>query len=248
MKLVFAHDHLFKKDKYGNLYTGGSFNNEVWKRYLKHFDEITVIARLDNKIVDVQNKYNNFDLPQTTFVQIPSLSGPVAQFKNRPIAKRKIRSVLKKSDALIARLPSEIGNLAIQVAKELNMPYAVEVVACVWDALWNYGSLQAKIYAPIATYKMKKNVKNAPYVLYVTENFLQQRYPCLGKTTNVSDVEIDKILDENLTKRLNKIENKKQLTKIGMIGNLNNRIKGWDIALKALKLLKKIILILNSMY
>lgn len=61
-------------------------------------------------------------------------------------------------------------------------------------------------------------------------------------------MEIDKILDENLTKRLNKIENKKQLTKIGMIGNLNNRIKGWDIALKALKLLKKIILILNSMY
>lgn len=52
-------------------------------------------------------------------------------------------------------------------------------------------------------------------------------------------MEIDKILDENLTKRLNKIENKKQLTKIGMIGNLNNRIKGWDIALKALKLLKK---------
>lgn len=85
----------------------------------------------------------------------------------------------------------------------------------------------------------EKNVKNAPYVLYVTENFLQQRYPCLGKTTNVSNVEIDKILDENLTKRLNKIENKKQLTKIGMIGNLNNRIKGWDIALKALKLLKK---------
>ena len=47
MKLAFAHDHLFQIDEKGQFYTGGSFNNEAWKRYLNHFDEVTVLARLE---------------------------------------------------------------------------------------------------------------------------------------------------------------------------------------------------------
>lgn len=47
MRLAFAYDHLFQQDEEGNLFTGGSFNNQVWKRYLNHFDEIIVLARLE---------------------------------------------------------------------------------------------------------------------------------------------------------------------------------------------------------
>ncbi|AXN37655.1 glycosyltransferase [Peribacillus butanolivorans] len=239
MRVVFAHDHIFKKDSAGNFYTAGSFNNEVWKRYLIHFDEIIVTARLDKKEIDNNNKYNDFNLPKTSFIPIPSLSGPLAQFKNRTYAAEKIKETLENSDALIARLPSEIGNLAIEIAEEMGKPYAVEVVACVWDALWNYGSIQAKIYAPLATYKMKRLVKKAPYAIYVTNSFLQNRYPCSGKIQNISNVEIQQTLDSSLLNRLNKIENSKQLCNIGMIGNLNNRIKGWDVALRALAILDK---------
>ncbi|BAM48137.1 glycosyltransferase [Amphibacillus xylanus] len=238
MRLAFAHDHLFQEDEQGNLYTGGSFNNQAWKRYLNHFDEIIVLARkekLDNKY---NNKtYNNFDLKETKLEPVPSISGPIKQFSNKKEAEDIIRKTLIDSDALIARLPSETGNLAIRIAKKLNKPYAVEVVACVWDALWNHGSLMGKIYAPIAMHKMKKKVYESPYTLYVTNEFLQKRYPTKGKTTNVSNVEISSVFEKAYEIRNSRLEGK-TIYKIGMIGSLKNRIKGWDVALNALSILK----------
>jgi glycosyltransferase involved in cell wall biosynthesis len=238
MKLAFAHDHLFQEDKQGKLFTGGSFNNQAWKRYLNHFDEIVVLARKEKLNDKYENKtYNNFDLQETKLQAVPSISGPIKQFSNRKEAEEVIRKTLINSDALIARLPSETGNLAIRIAKELDKPYAVEVVACVWDALWNHGRPLGKIYAPVAMYKMKKKVFESPYTLYVTNEFLQKRYPTKGKATNVSNVEINEVNEEGYDIRLNRLKNK-QIYKIGMIGSLKNRIKGWDVALNALSLLK----------
>ena len=237
MRLAFAHDHIFQQDEQGNLFTGGSFNNQVWKRYLNHFDEIIVLARLEKLTDRYNNKtYNRFDLVETKLQAVPSVSGPVKQLTNKKEAVDIIRKTLINSDALIARLPSEIGHLAIKVAKELNKPYAVEVVACVWDALWNHGKLMGKIYAPIAMHKMKRQVLSSPYTLYVTDEFLQRRYPTKGKTTNVSDVEISHIYEESYNIRDERIKNTDSY-KIGMIGSLKNHIKGWDVALKAMSIL-----------
>ncbi len=238
MKLVFAHDHLFQLDKNGNLFTGGSYNNQIWERYLNHFDEVTVLARVENLQDQNSNKiYNPFDLKETQLVSVPSLSGPIKQFSNKKKAKEIIRNALMNADVLIARLPSEIGNLAISIAKELNMLYAVEVVACVWDALWNHGELLAKIYAPIAMKKMKERVLDSPYTLYVTGEFLQKRYPTRGKSVSISDVEIYKVYENALELRSRKSNNGP--TKIGMIGSLKNGIKGLGVALKAFQLLDR---------
>lgn len=236
MKLAFAHDHLFQKDSNGRLFTGGSFNNQAWKRYLNHFEEITVLARVEELRDENNNKtYNNFDLPETTFQPIPSISGPVKQFTNRKEAEENIYNVLLESDALIARLPSEIGNLSIDIAKKMGKPYGIEVVACVWDALWNHGSALGKLYAPIATNRMRKRVLNSPYTLYVTNEFLQDRYPSTGVTTNVSNVEIEYVYEGAYDIRKKKLENKNKFV-VGMIGSLKNHIKGWEIALKALSI------------
>lgn len=238
MRVVFAHDHIFRKDTQGNFYTAGSFNNQVWNRYLKYFDEIIVNARLEKKKIDVNNTYNNFDLPNVYFNPVPSLSGPIKQFSKKAAASKVIRKSLSSSDALIARLPSETGNLAIQIARELGKPYVVEVVACVWDALWNHGSLQAKLYAPISMLKMKKMVKKSTNTVYVTNCFLQNRYPNNSYTENISNVEIEKVQFSSLTTRLTRYKNNQRLYKIGMIGSLKNKIKGLDVALRALEILK----------
>lgn len=235
MKLAFAHDHVFQKDIEGKLYTGGSFNNQAWKRYLNHFEKITVLARVETLSDNNNNKeYNKFDLPETRLTPVPSISGPIKQITNKKKAIKQIKKTLLESDALIARLPSEIGNLSIKIAKELEIPYAVEVVACVWDALWNHGSYTAKLYAPIAYYKMKKNIKESPYTVYVTKEFLQKRYPTHGITTNISNVEINEVLTESYQNRKKRLVNKKSI-KIGMIGSLKNNIKGWDTTFKSLK-------------
>lgn len=239
MKLVFTHDHRFKKDTLGNYYTGGSFNNTVWKRYLKHFSHVTVLARLDKELISPNNTYNDFNLPDTSFVPIPSINGPVNMMKNKKEAKNIIKEQLSQADGLIARLPSEIGNLSIDIANKLDKPYIIEAVACVWDSLWNYGSPLAKIYAPLAMQRMKKRIKVSNYTIYVTNEFLQSRYPTKGKNTSISNVEIQSVSHKALEQRLERYKRNKGLYTIGMIGSLNNNIKGWDVAFKALSKLKK---------
>lgn len=239
MKLVFAHDHIFKEDREGNLYTGGAFNNSVWKRYLKHFDHLTVTARLDANKIETDNTYNKFDIDNTSFIAVPSLSGPINIIKNKKEVYYSLERELLEADMLIARLPSEIGNASIKIARKLNKPYIIEAVGCVWDSLWNYGSTIAKLYAPLAMYRMKRHIEQSQYVIYVTNKFLQERYPTKGKSVSISNVEIQNVSYEALEKRLKRYKQNERLYTIGMIGSLNNNIKGWDVAFKALHLLKQ---------
>ena len=82
----------------------------------------------------------------------------------------------------------------------------IEVVNCMWDSLWNH-SMLGKMAAVPYTILQKKTIKNAPYVLYVTKNFLQRRYPTQGNSCGVSDVVISEEIQEDiLNKRLKKIK------------------------------------------
>jgi glycosyltransferase involved in cell wall biosynthesis len=77
-------------------------------------------------------------------------------------------------------------------------------------------------------------VKNADCVMYVTENFLQSRYPTNGTSANASNVEIETPSSAALQNRLSKIENPGPLLTFGLIGNHGSKLKGLDIALAAL--------------
>ena len=83
MRLVFAHDHIFRIDNDGKLYTGGSFNTATWERYLKHFDEMTVVARLGKMNRSNNKLYNEFNNNRAILKPIPSLSGPIKQYSNK---------------------------------------------------------------------------------------------------------------------------------------------------------------------
>ncbi len=153
-------------------------------------------------------------------------------------ARKKLEDVLREKDALIARLPSEIGSLAIQVARRLGKPWAVEVVGCIWGALWHYGTWQGKVYAPYVTWRTRTLIRQASYTLYVTREFLQRRYPCRGKTISCSNVELPPVDRQILAQRLARIAHKKAALRIGQIGHLSVKYKGIDTALQALSLVR----------
>jgi len=155
-------------------------------------------------------------------------------------SKNIIYNEVKKADYIVARLPSFIGNLAINAAIKMKKPYLIEVVACQWDALWNY-NLKGKIIAPYMYFKTKKLVKDAKYVVYVTNEFLQKRYPTEGKYVNCSDVVLKEFDDNVLMNRLNKINTMKNNNKIvlGTIAAVDVRYKGQQYVIRALGKLKK---------
>lgn len=238
MKLAFAHDFPMIKDDRGNIYSRGAYPYSVWERYLKHFDKITVLARERETITSNAESLYNLSLssgPNAKFISVPNLSSIKGKIIKKGIAKTIIKNELKKSDALVARLPSEIGKLAVEVAVNENIPYLIELVGCPYDAYRLYGNTLGKIYAPLSMYQTKKMVKKSKYTIYVTKEYLQKRYPTKGKKTNISNVNINEVDEGLLYKRISKLKSLENRTlKIGMVGTLNSKYKGFDKAIEFL--------------
>lgn len=242
MNILWAHDHTFYFNDSGKFFSSGKLPYAVWERYLSVFDRITVVSRAKKATSETEIRNKSLSSgANVDFIALPSLSNPVNKLTKKGYVERILTESIEKSDAVIARLPSEIGAEAIEIAKKLNKPFAVEVVACAWDGLWNYGNMQGKVYAPFATMKTKSLVKQAPFAIYVTRQFLQKRYPCAGGHTEAcSNVEIPEMSVDVLEKRMERIRSRSgagagaERTVIGLIGSLNGKTKGIDIALQAL--------------
>ncbi len=239
MKAVFAFDVLLYRDNQNQFYSKGLFPYLIWERYLKAFNDLTIISRTtDISDPDQMQTLNLSSGPGVEFCSVPNLSGVYDQFANRSKAVKIITSALSNADVLIARLPSDIGLLAIKIAKKLKKPWAVELVSCPWDTYWNHGSIKGKLYAPFVTNRVKRVVKSSKYTLYVTREFLQKRYPTSGVTSSVSNVEIPDSSTHLLQNRIDRIRNKKEILTIGLIGYLSTNLKGIDTALKAISIIK----------
>lgn len=231
MHLVFAHDHKLRKigDKY---YTTGGLSDEILGKYLNFFDDVTVICRVIKK--------NSFDSNLSELEDgrehiVPySLNGSLMPSKN---SLKKIEEEIKRADGLIVKLHSVIAEFAIFFARKYNVPYLVENIGDPWDAYWNY-SKKGKLVAPLMTYLTKREIYRAPYVLYVTKNYLEKRYPTKGKWIDCSDVQLQKIESQVLNKRLENIENRPYIKKIGTLAQVDVRYKGQEYVIHALKALK----------
>ncbi|TOG57355.1 hypothetical protein CGI97_23840 [Vibrio parahaemolyticus] len=235
--IAFVHDHNF--DMYqGNYYTTGSLTKDLWSRYRREHlhGHIHIIAR--GKHVNFQpNTSSISNCEFTKFKIYENYVNPIKILLDTKKIKSDIKSYIEKNNIrhLIIRLPSELGLIAISVAKELGIRYAVEVVACTWDSYWYHGDVKAKIYSPIITKRVKHTILNAPYAIYVTDKILQQRYPCRGKTASASNVKLDDnspSVSEHI--KSSKVNNRLNLT---LIGTMKTNVKGIDIALKAIRYL-----------
>jgi len=206
-RLVFAHDTWFVRDFEGRVWTDrGSF---PWDRYLETASRITVVSRMRTlRRGESTERMVLASRPEIDFIELPNLATLSGRLVRRRAARRRLAEVLATSDALIARLPSEIGGLACSVAASLGLVWAVELVTCPWDAIWNYGSLKGRVFAPVAWWETRRLLRRAPFALYVTSEFLQRRYPP-GRSTvavGVSDVEIDPPDASVLAARLARID------------------------------------------
>lgn len=241
MKVIFSHDHMFFKHNQ-IYYTNGGLSYSVLKRYVEAFSNITVISR-QKECLDIE-EIHGLTLASghgVNFVSVPNFKSIKSLYLYTK-AIDIVESEVKNSDLIVARVPSSISYLVIKAAIKFKKPYLVEVVGCAWDANKYHGSLIGKISAPYAYLKMKKMVKNAPYAIYITKEFLQSRYPNNNKTIVCPNVKIQEVNQQVLEKRLEKINNIniKGEIKLGLIGSLDVNYKGHKTAILAVKYLKEI--------
>lgn len=155
--------------------------------------------------------------------------------------KKTIAECVKRVDLVIGYLPSINAATACSIAKKYGKRFMGYVVGCPWDAFWNHGFL-GKFVAPYAYYRMRKTLSRADYALYVTDNFLQKRYPCSGITCGCSDVKITSLDEAVLERRLlclNRLQNTDCLNVV-TIANNSVKYKGQHFVIKALAELKKL--------
>lgn len=235
-KALFCHDHRFIENN-DAIYSEGQFGSALWDRYLRHFDCLEVVARKQTmaEALDRKAALVSADAKKVSFKLVGSLSSPGALLLDPRGVREQIAASVAGSDAVIARLPSEVGLAAISAAIKQKKPWAIELVACPWDGLWNYGSFVSRAYAPILYARTRLAVAEGRYVIYVTQRFLQRRYPApRALTTGVSNVALESASSAALERRLERLAvPMRRAFKIGMIGSLKGRFKGIHIAIAA---------------
>lgn len=237
MICLIVHDSRMYIDEYGNYYKV-SMGSEHYSRYFQIANKVKVIMRVIPIKEEMINKVNSVKLKNFEVISCPTIMTFKGLIFNRRKAKKIIKQNVKEADFLIIKMPGFFGNIAYKYAIKYNKPYLIELGACPWDALWNHG-FKGKLIAPYQFLKTKQIVKNASHVMYVTNNFLQKRYPTNGKSTNCSNVMLTEFNDELLEKRLAKIRSTSNKIVLGTTAAVNVKYKGQRYVIEALGRLKE---------
>lgn len=246
MKLLLAYGFYFIKDKEENIYAYGAINNDLFERYSNLSDNLTILSNFDKKEYNVELLRKSFNTIKTSnkkIVEVPNIYSSYYTYLN-PIIRHKSDKIIEKSvvesDAIIIRVPSFIGYKVAKFAKKHNKPYLIEIVGCARDSLW-YHSIKGKLIAFSNFFSMRKSVKKAPFALYVTNMFLQHRYPNNGVNIGCSDVALLETNNQVLEQRLKKINEmtETQTIVLGTTAAVNVRYKGQQYVIKAISKLNK---------
>lgn len=204
----------------------------IFVRYAKAFGDIVLCSRFE------EVKEEPYDCIKADFIKevvdCDSLSKAMIG-----LYKDQMMKVMESCDFVVGRFPSIIAFRACDYAKKLDKIFVAELMCDGWDSYWNH-SFAGKVIAPYMTTKMKKCTWDADFAIYVTEKFLQRKYPCKNPSINASNVVITDIDADILSRRLKKIK-ETDLHNISMMtsASVDQHSKGQEYVVKAISLLKE---------
>lgn len=239
IKGIFCHDLPIYKDVNG-VYCSTTLTNDLFKRYFHVVDSLVVAVRvypIDTTYAEAHQE--RISLPNLHVLELPNVNSLSAPFREIPQARKFLMETMRDMDLVFIR-GGTIALLGATIARKLKKAYLLECAGCAWDAYWNH-SLLGKMIAPYMEYRAKQDVRNASHVIYVTEEWLQNRYPTNGSSTYASNVNIEISNDKALEKRLTKIKVRPfdaQLV-IGTTAAVNVRYKGQQYIIEAMGRIKE---------
>ena len=234
VKGIFCHDLPIYKDKDG-VYCSTTLTDDLFQRYFRVVDELYVATR----VYKIENTYleahqEKITLPGVKIIEFPNLNKPQYVLTRIPEAKKRLTDAINKVDLVFIR-GGIIAALASRICRKAGKPYLAEAAGCAWDEYWNHSYI-GKIIAPYMEYQSKKTILDARYVVYVTEKWLQNRYPTNGESTYASNVILQDIDEDSLYRRLEKISKRKSddVWVLGTTAGVNNKAKGQQYVIEAM--------------
>ncbi len=237
MNILFCHDGPINCDEKGRYYSI-AFNDNLLGRYSAIFGNVSIVTRVNrSKKLPTYTENHKLSVDKYRLVEYPNYLTLRGLFANKRKSTKQLEEEISKCDALIIRLPSFLGSKCVKIAQKHKKPYLIELVGCPWDSLVNHG-FTGKILALYMYLTTKRHVRKATDVLYVTNKFLQGRYPTKGRQVGCSDVELQPISQDNSCRKLELLGNEKKLV-IGTLGVIDVKYKGQATVIKAIKKMKK---------
>ena len=201
-KVLFVHNGPVYRAPDGELF-GTHITDELRVRYLALGTSVHFLMREKPLAVERQ-RLSKIENRKFSFTAVPEVLTPRGRLVNSRRARKVVFDAVAQADVVVARVPSLIARWAVHAARRLNKPYMLECVACNWDALSNHRWL-GRMLAPWYFLAQKRLVINAPFVIYVTRSFLQERYPTRGESFSISNVVLEPAEAEVLDRRLHRI-------------------------------------------
>ena len=179
----------------GNIYTGANLADDIIRRYRRYCDELAVMLIEDSRRYSGSETVydcNVVDPSLAEIISVPDLYNPRRNFLSLSVRKKIIDVMTEeilRADRVIIRAPGRFyTNAAIRLCRKYRRPYLIEAVDFVFEFLIH--SRLKKIFAPYCELMCRREIAQAPYVVYVTQKALQKRYPSSGKTLGCSDIEL----------------------------------------------------------
>ncbi len=219
----------------GSIWTTTPFRHGFWCRYLAEFSDVSVFARTSD-VSNLPPAAGRVDGENVTVRPIPLYQTLSQYLRNRTQIRQCFSQVQNSREAVILRAPSHLANLGWRMAIPCHGVFGVEVVGDPYDVFstgigpW----FMRRAIRHWFTRCQQKQCKEATGVAYVTQRYLQQRYPSSKNafTTHYSSIELpaDAIAERPKTFS-------EGVSKIVTVGSLDQLYKGTDVLIEAVALL-----------
>ena len=245
MRVLVAVEDRFFRTQNGKVYSNSISDYSFWRRYLQVFDEVVVLARV------CQLDQEMLDKPQSNgagvrFFDLPYYVGPMQYLKTYRKLDKAIKRSVVSAEAIILRIPGTISTRLWNHLNKANKTYGAEIIGDGEDSIKNVvkNRLLRRVVSRMSLKNQKKQCQGAIATAYVSEFYLQQKYPPGCWSTHYSSIDLsdEAILEndqlENKLLSLKEVAEKKRPLKICHAGTMEVRYKGQDVLLEAVSMLR----------
>ena len=178
MQLCLTLEHRFLQSPDRRVWTITQCPYEFYREYLEVFDSVRVISRVF-PVSRVEPNFLPVEGPGVEFYAMPGYKGPFGFLAHFSHVRERARHAVPTGGAVILRVHSQVANSVEDWLTRRGIPYGLEVTADPYDVLSPAANRHP--VAPIArryfTRRLQRQCQRAVAVSYVTQTYLQNRYP-----------------------------------------------------------------------
>ncbi len=176
MSLLIATDHTFIRHPSG-IYDTFCFYRSFFEDYCQVFKTIEVISRVSDQEIIPPGSVRS-DGAGVRFTGVSNLRGFQWIARSRDVSNKHLDTALAHADALVVRVPSQLGWWAAKRAIQLRKPYMIEVTGDPKRTVTNAGGgPHYWLIAQLEAYRLKHIAKYACVASYVSQFYLPKTYP-----------------------------------------------------------------------